>query len=393
MGMIVARPEVKKIFMLKEITRYITPETERELWARTAGRCEFEGCNRILYKSPITQESVNIAEKAHIYSFSKDGPRGWGPFITNKKELNKISNLILVCHDCHKTIDADKEGERYSADLLIQWKRQHEQRIKLVTGICPNKKSHVILYGAKIGEEKSPFQPEACIEAMFPNWYPAEEDLINLSMDCSHEDYKSSYWETESSHLKTEFNRLISPRIKKSSPCHFSLFALAPQPLLILLGTLFTDKIPVEVYQLHREPKSWNWQNHLDEFNFIVKEPKSFENDPVLIVSLSDRVNHERITSIIPEHASIWELTIENCHNDFLKSQSQLSAFRSIVRKLMVMIKEKHGQNKTLRIFPVMPVACAVELGRVRMPKADMPWIIYDHNNKAGKFIETLKIS
>ena len=59
-------------------------EVERELWARAAGRCQFDGCNRPLFKSPVTQEQVNISEKAHIYSFSENGPRGWGPFITNK---------------------------------------------------------------------------------------------------------------------------------------------------------------------------------------------------------------------------------------------------------------------------------------------------------------------
>jgi hypothetical protein len=58
----------------------------------------------------------------------------------------------------------------------------------------------------------------------------------------------------------------------------------------------------------------------------------------------------------------------------------------------MVLIKGKHGQSTPLRIFPAMPIACAVEFGRVRMPKADMPWIIYDQNNKAGKFIQTISI-
>ncbi len=63
---------------IKEVTRYIKKEVERELWARAAGRCQFNGCNRILYKSPVTQERVNISEMAHIYSFSEAGPRGWG---------------------------------------------------------------------------------------------------------------------------------------------------------------------------------------------------------------------------------------------------------------------------------------------------------------------------
>ena len=75
-------------------------------------------------------------------------------------------------------------------------------------------------------------------------------------------------------------------------------------------------------------------------------------------------------------------------HNDFIKSQAQLSLFREIVRKLMVAIKEKHGQATPLHIFPAMPASCAIEFGRVRMPKADMPWIIYDQNNKEGRFIK-----
>ncbi|MFH0960821.1 MAG: HNH endonuclease, partial [Pseudomonadota bacterium] len=78
--------------MAKEITRYISNEVERELWAKAAGRCQFNGCNRSLYKSPITQERVNISEKAHIYSFSEEGPRGWGPFFSNKKKLNDVTN-------------------------------------------------------------------------------------------------------------------------------------------------------------------------------------------------------------------------------------------------------------------------------------------------------------
>lgn len=111
-----------KNIIAKDVTRYIKKEVERELWAMAAGRCEFNGCNRILYKSPVTQEQVNIAEKAHIYSFSKDGPRGWGLLKTIPESINDINNLMLLCHDCHKTIDQDLLGQKYSATLLKQWK-------------------------------------------------------------------------------------------------------------------------------------------------------------------------------------------------------------------------------------------------------------------------------
>ena len=55
-------------------------------------------------------------------------------------------------------------------------------------------------------------------------------------------------------------------------------------------------------------------------------------------------------------------------------------------------IAHGHGQRTSLNIFPAMPVACAVELGRVRMPKADMPWVVFDQNNKRGRFIKALEI-
>jgi len=375
-----------------DVSRYIRQEVERELWARAAGRCQFQGCNRLLYKSPVTQERVNISEKAHIYSFSKEGPRGWGPFATNKRKLNDLANLLLVCHDCHKTIDLDAGGARYPASLLMGWKREHEMRVQIVTGISPNKRSHVILYGGKIGEENSPLQAEATIEAMFPEWYPAEEGPIKLSMSCEHEDQTDLFWQTEANHLRAAFDQQVRPRIKDSNPNHFSVFARADQPLLILLGALLTDKVPAEVYQLHREPPSWKWQSHHDNFAFKVNQPHDTQGEPVLVISLSAKISYDRVTSVLGTGVSVWELTVEDCHNDFLKSRAQLSAFRETARTLMVAISNAHGQAAPLKIFPAMPVACAVELGRVRMPKADMRWVIFDQNNKLGRFVKALEI-
>lgn len=377
--------------MHNKVTRSIDRGVERELWARAAGRCEFDSCNKPLYLSPVTQERVNIAEKAHIHSFSKDGPRGWGPF-TSKSALNSPSNLMLVCPVCHLTMDADKDGTRYSAEQLMIWKREHEDRVGVVTGITPEKKSHVVLYGANIGEEYSKLDWVSAVEAMFPARYPAEENPVVLSMSCEHEDSTPDYWATEERHLKAAFERHIAPRIREETCSHFSLFALAPQPLLTLLGSLFTDKIETEVYQLHREPRTWQWQGHPDGFAFTVNRPLNFHYSPALILSLSDRVAHGRVTSVLGENVSIWEVTVNECHNDFLRSSAQLSMFRDVMRKLMVSIKEQHGQSTPLNVFPAMPVSCAVELGRIRTPKADMPWIIYDQNNKAGGFVRTIRI-
>lgn len=379
--------------MAKEVTRYIKKEVERELWARAAGRCEFNGCNRLLYKSPITQESVNISEKPHIYSFSKDGPRGWGPFKKNPKSLNDIGNLMLMCHDCHKTIDQDLSGKKYSAAILKKWKKDHEKRIEIVTGISPTKQSHVVLFGANIGDENSPLNFDDCAASMFPHRYPVSQSSIDLSLRSSLEDKNTAYWNAEAENLRISFDKHIYPIIKENNNSNFVLFALAPQPLLIYLGTLFTDKVNVNSYQLHREPKTWVWQNDQhDDFEFIVNEPESFQHEPALVLSISDKIDFGRIINVCGDKVSIWEVTVNNPNNDIIRSEAQLSSFRKVIRKLMVDIKNKHGFSIPLKIFPAIPITCAIEMGRVRMPKADMPWIIYDQNHKEQKFIHSLNI-
>jgi hypothetical protein len=55
-------------------------------------------------------------------------------------------------------------------------------------------------------------------------------------------------------------------------------------------------------------------------------------------------------------------------------------------------IEEVHGKTTLLHVFPVMGVAFAIELGRVRQPKANQPWRVYDQVQGRG-FIHALDIS
>ncbi len=375
-----------------KLTRSIARPVERELWGRAAGRCEFSGCNRVLYKSPVTQEQVNIAQMAHVYSFSPGGPRGHGPHVGKTAGLNGVENLILVCYDCHQKIDRDKKGERYSAELLKIWKNAHETRIEIAAGTAPNKRSHVVLYGSRIGEENSPLRKTEAFGAMFPNWNPAGELPIQLSMDSELDDSSKGFWDAQGAHARKAFNRHVRPLIDEAQPNHFSIFGLASQPLLIQLGALFTDKVPAVVYQLHREPATWAWQPDPGDFEFRVNEPANKSGVPVVVFSLSAKIDLDRVRAVLGAGISIWEVTIDQPHNDFLRSEKQLETFRQVVRKLMVGIKAAHPAAANIKVFPAMPVSCAVELGRVRMPKADPRLVIYDQNNKHQKFIETLTI-
>lgn len=374
-----------------EIKRHVSISTQNLLWGRSAGRCEFAGCNKQLWKSSVTSETVNIAQKAHIYSFSAGGPRGNEGI--PRKALNSIDNLLLVCHECHEKIDQAQDGGRYTADLLKQMKYAHEKRIELVTGIEPSKKSHVLLYGANIGEHNASLNFASTASALFPHRYPAIDDPISLGItNSAGTDRDQNFWMMEGDNLAKQFSRRVKDRLSDGEIEHLSVFALAPQPLLIQLGVLLGDIAACDIYQLHREPQGWAWQD-IATPEFIVCEPSDRNGSPVLVLALSATVRPERITSVLGEHTSIWTITVQNPHNDLLQTRAQLGQLRSLLRQVFDRIKSVHGQSEVLHIFPAAPVSACVELGRVRMPKADMPWKVYDQNNRLGGFVPALPIS
>lgn len=376
---------------VREVRRGIKVSVQTMLWGRAAGRCEIQGCNKILSRSPVTQATVNIAEKAHIYSFSADGPRGNEG--VSDAELNSVENLILVCNACHNEIDESVDGGRYSASLLKEMKASHERRIEIVTGIDPGRRSHVLMYGEDVGEHSVPSRFNGAAGAMFPDRYPAEARPIPIGIIGSSEhDESADFWKSRTRELVTQFNRRVRDRVSQREIDHISVFAIAPQPLLMLLGTLLGDIVPVDVFQRHREPPTWAWPSSADLLEFQVQRPDCTSGPPALVIGTTATVTHDRIEKALNAEASIWSVTIPRPNNDPVKSREDLSRFRSLVRELFDDIKAAHGQWTMLHVFPATSVSLAVEFGRARMPKADMPWRIYDQNNELGGFVRALDI-
>lgn len=373
-------------------SRSIHRTVEAMLWGRAAGRCEFRGCNKPVSRSSVTRESINMAQKAHIYSFSENGSRGNEG--VPAELINSVDNLILVCTECHLKIDHERNGGRYSVTVLQGMKAEHEERIARVTGIASDLKSHVLMYHANIDEQAPPdWDPEAAA-AMFPERYPASDRALRLGWSNSAtRDRDPEYWSTEERQLQTQFDRAVRSGVQTGYIRHLSVLALAPQPLLIRLGTLLGDIVPADVFQRHREPTTWSWPSKASTPAFRLESPTSFEGPPALVLALSGTISTDRIENVLGPHASIWKITVDHPHNDLTKSREQLGEFRKLIRSTLDQIKAKHGQTTTLHVFPALGAAMAVEAGRVRMPKADMPWQIYDQVSVLGGFVLALSLS
>lgn len=373
------------------MTKKNIPEKVKiRLWGKAAGRCQYEGCNKPLWFDTLTKSEFNTAYIAHIIAANPKGPRG-DEKLSNEFQ-DKITNLMLLCDEHHRLIDiGDIKG--HPVEILQSMKQKHEERITLVTSITEDMESNVLLYGANIGKHSSPTSINRAATAMLPIRYPAETPAIEINLkNSSFQDKESSYWIIESENLKRQFQDKVKRRIVLGDIGHLSVFGLAPQPLLILLGTLISDILPTDVYQLHREPATWKWLDVIEENSYVVKEPELIKENIALNLSLSATIKNNRITRVLGENTTIWTVTLEDPNNDYLKSRQQLSEFRKIIRKLLNKIKSTHGQDKVIHIFPSIPVSTAIDLGRVWMPKADLPLEIYDENRSNGGFLHAISI-
>lgn len=374
---------------IEEKVRYL-------LWAKSAGRCQFNGCNKILYQDEHTQIEMNFAEVAHIIGQGGKGPRSYDELKYDKKYINDISNLMVLCPRDHKLVD--KNPDLYSPEVLREMKAEHENKVRLATEMKIDDTSHVVIYRGRVGAFQPAIEFKGAMQAMFPDYYPADPYALELSMSGNlAKDNDPKFWDTQAENLEAQFRRTVEPLLENSQERnHYSIFAFAPIPLLIKLGTLLPDKYPAQVYQLTKEPPTWKWEPDPDFFDLTVSEPAENHKTVALNLSLSADIDDQRIYDAMQtKDVSIWRVDIPETifpKNDHLRGKGQLILFSRYIRKLLNRIKMEHGQDTTLHIFPAISVAYAVEMGRVWSEKADMPLVIYDQNNISSGFLHALTI-
>lgn len=95
--------------------------TIKELYARSGNQCAFPGCSHELF----IDGNINLSQICHIYGL-KPGSARYTSEIP-EENLNKISNLILLCPYHHKMVDS--QPEVYLPDTLISMKKSHEAEV------------------------------------------------------------------------------------------------------------------------------------------------------------------------------------------------------------------------------------------------------------------------
>jgi hypothetical protein len=367
----------------------VTAKTQTILWTRSGGRCQYRGCNKPLLGEALSgRRLLNLSYVAHIVGVR--GPRA-DP-LRSKSLENDVGNLMLLCDAHHRLIDREGEAD-HPEHLLLQMKSDHERRLEIVGGIAHDAGTKVLVYGARVGQQDCPARFDLAKLALLPERYPEEDRAISLEMSgIDLNDNEPEFWVVQKRNLERQFKTRVLERLASGDIKRLSVFALAPQPLLIKLGVLLGEVPDVEVRQLCREPQGWAWRSRDEVIALQQLHSRSAGRRVALKVALSATVSDDRIEAVMGPGVPIWALTTAKPDRDIIQTADDLRSVRRSLRQLFDLIKAKHGEGAEIHVFPAMPVSAAVELGRVWMPKADLPMVVYDQDRTLGGFVERLRI-
>ena len=357
--------------------------TIMQLCARSAGRCQFDGCNENLFVEGLTFKNGYFGEIAHNIASSPGGPRG------DKKRSpilsDDVDNLLLLCHKHHKLVDDNPE--EYTETRLRDMKQKHEAMIARHCDLIWKESSEVVRFSSPIkGTHSASINPQQTIDAIIPEYRPASERGIPISIEplC---DYNSpEYWRQADDELISSV-MLLGTILKDNPNQHFSVFPLGPIPLIAKLGYLMGDKIRCEVYQKFREPDTWKWITEEQTNSFSVSKNTIREGKRVaLILSLTDSINEDRVTAVFNAD-TIYSISANQTGVFCLKSRADLTEFWKTYQSVCNEITNSDPEITEIAVFPAIPVSAAFSIGYRYMPGVYPKMTIFEENNG---FVETL---
>ena len=352
------------------------------LFTRAGGRCEFDNCNRYLLTHHVTHQTGNFAQMAHIVAFRQAGPRGESRLTS--AERNDISNLMLLCPQCHKLIDDNPDP--YAVEVLQEFKKDHEARIRMLTAAKADKQAAALVLTAVIGSSPVAI-PLADMQSAVAPFYLDQREIHTIDLPSVIEDRTEVYWQSGMETIEGSAQRFYAS-LRQTGVANIAVFALAPIPLLVALGSYLSNKFPTALFQRHRDTEDWRWKQGGDPVEFKCRTLHE-GTDPqrvALVCSISGVIPPVDYASAVDSSFTVYEITPDGLAPSLqcLGLRESLEAFRACYRGALQRVTGGHPGVQEIRLIPAVPAPAAVAMGLDRMPKAHPRLVVYDKRADAG---------
>jgi hypothetical protein len=297
-----------------------------------------------------------------------------------------------MCQPCHKRIDDKNTWRSYPEDLLQEYKRDHEARVSLVTGLDDSRKTHWIVFTARIGDRVPPIDISAACDAIVKaGLYPlTPEPYIIDSTASTVLDHEPEFWPHHTSNLERRIQRFLDNDLQNSNCKRVCLFGIAPMPLLMKFGHGFGQMIETRVFQRCRDSGAWSWGMGDGSLTFSSSQKLHTQQSATvaLSISISGQVDATAMETALGGAFHHYEIRSTDLSPSVLKAHGDLQRFGETFLSTLSQIVAQHPEISEVSLFPAMPVAAAVELGRQKLPKGHPRFRVYDY--RSGSFSPTI---
>lgn len=378
----------------------IPEATKIRVWAKAAGRCTL--CNTLVTENDSLGEAVPIGELAHNVGWGDSSPRGASELTT--AERAEAENLLLLCRNCHKPIDASGAIGRYSIEELARFKREHEKRIEMLTAVGADRQAALVRVVGTIRGAQPELTYDTALGAlvrsgnfpsMLPNAYRSayELDLTSISGPYTVADFAECARQIDALAVR------INDGVRLGGVARLAVFGFARIPVLVHLGARLDDKVPAMVFQRQRSDtdNAWSWPATSESVDFDlakVQEGTTAEN-VALVLSLSGTIAVEELPAECQATYSIYVITPRlpaTPGPSLIQSPATLDNFGRAMREFFAAVEADHGKIARVDVFPAAPVSAAITVGRAMMPNVSPILRVFDRGED-GEFFEAIEVA
>ncbi|MBT2485919.1 MULTISPECIES: SAVED domain-containing protein [unclassified Microbacterium] len=166
-----------------------------------------------------------------------------------------------------------------------------------------------------------------------------------------------------------------------------AVFAMAPVPLLVFLGSKLDDKADIRVFPRFRDAEDLAccWRNEPETpsaFEVASSGASPTATDIVITVSVSGVVEVERGPAGLTDMPRV-SLVAEHPSPDAIQTKADLASFAKAWRSALAQVEINFPRCERMHLLAAVPIAAAIACGQHHMRDAQPPLIVYQRADEA----------
>ncbi|WP_262003572.1 SAVED domain-containing protein [Microbacterium sp. Mcb102] len=289
----------------------------------------------------------------------------------------------------------------YTVKFLRAKKTEHERRVREVTDFATLRPATVLRLTAPVRGTVAPATGGQIGESLrVAGLTGMGADTRTGSFDIDLRHHESEPWSWEAS--KAAIDRVVTQMQEAFAAQDIgvvAIFAMAPIPILVYLGSALDDKTETKLFPRRRSDDitAWTWPERSGSSRsyaaILADDSGQFSDttDVTILVEVTSEVELARAPDSLSAFPVARLRVVGGFGPEAIDSAADLDAFARAWRELLAVVEHRHPHAQRYHLVASVPVTAAVALGRHRMRGVHPAFVVYQRTAD-GTYEEALEI-